>query len=106
MIARMWRGTTTAEDADTYEAMLKPELLPGLASAPGFVKSYLLRREDGQNVEFITIILFDSLEDVRRLAGASFERSIVPEERKKYLLHHDEVAHHFEVASLCDVAGT
>ena len=30
MIARNWRGYTRPENADAYEAMLKPELLPGV----------------------------------------------------------------------------
>ena len=30
MIARVWHGYTRPEHADAYEAMLKPELLPGI----------------------------------------------------------------------------
>ena len=44
MIARIWRGWTTTEDADGYEGHLKPELLPGLRKVAGFRGSYLLRR--------------------------------------------------------------
>ncbi|HEY2854458.1 MAG TPA: hypothetical protein VGJ18_16500 [Gemmatimonadaceae bacterium] len=31
MIARVWHGYTKPEDADAYEKMLKPELLPGIS---------------------------------------------------------------------------
>ena len=99
MIARVWHGHTTAADADVYESILKPELLPGLSRVKGFRGSYFLRRAAGPEVEFVTIILFDSLEDVRALAGPDYERSIIPEERKKYLARHDEKAAHYEVVA-------
>jgi heme-degrading monooxygenase HmoA len=82
--------------------MLKPELLPGLSRVPGFVRSYLLRRERDDDVEFITLILFDSLESLRQFAGPDYERSIVPEDRKHLLKQHDNFALHYEVASVCE----
>ena len=104
MIARVWRGVTTRENADAYESMLKPELLPGLSTVPGFIRSYLLRRQAGNDVEFITLILFDSLDSLKNFAGPNYEQSIVPEDRRPLLKHHDHVAQHFEVASLCEPA--
>jgi hypothetical protein len=59
MIARIWHGCTKPEHADGYESHLKPELLPGLGQKKGFRGSYLLRRPAGDEVEFITIILWD-----------------------------------------------
>jgi hypothetical protein len=99
MIARIWRGRTATRNADAYEGMLKPELLPGLSKVRGFRGSYLLRRSHGDEVEFVTIILMDSLDAVRALAGPDYERSIVPAERKKYLASHDETAAHYEVVA-------
>ena len=77
MIARVWRGWTTAEDADGYEGHLKPELLPGLSKVAGFGGSYLLRR----------------------VVGEDYERAVIPEERKKYLQRFEERAAHFEVVA-------
>jgi heme-degrading monooxygenase HmoA len=99
MIARVWRGYTTPEDADAYESMLKPELLPGLGKVRGFRGSYLLRRAADGEVEFITVILWDSLDDIRALAGADYEKSIIPEERRKYLTRHEAKASHYEVVA-------
>ena len=58
MIARVWHGFTKPEHADAYESHLKPELLPGLSQKKGFRGSYLLRRAVGDEIEFITIILW------------------------------------------------
>jgi heme-degrading monooxygenase HmoA len=97
VIARVWRGWTKVDDADGYEAHLKPELLPGVSKMPGFQGSYLLRRIVGDEVEFVTILLWDSIEGIRALAGTDYETAVIPEERKKYLKRFDAKAAHFEV---------
>ena len=99
MIARVWRGYTKPENADGYEAHLKPELLPGLSKVKGFAGSYLLRREVGEEVEFVTIILWDSIESIRAVAGPEYEKAVIPEERRKYLSRFEAKAAHFEVVS-------
>lgn len=99
MIARVWHGWTKAEDADRYEAHLKPELLPGVSKMLGFAGSYLLRRMVGEEVEFVTILLWDSIEGIRTLAGPDYETAVIPEERKKYLKRFDAKAAHFEVVA-------
>ena len=45
MIARVWHGYATHDHADAYEAMLKPELLPGISRKKGYRGSHLLRRD-------------------------------------------------------------
>ena len=101
MIARVWHGYTKPEHADAYEAMLKPELLPGVSRVKGYRGSYLLRREAGAEVEFITILLWDSIDALRAAAGHDdYETAIIPEERRKYLARYDSKASHYEVASV------
>ncbi|MGA7908724.1 MAG: antibiotic biosynthesis monooxygenase [Candidatus Sulfotelmatobacter sp.] len=99
MIARIWHGSTKPEHADAYEALLKPELLPGISKVKGYQSSYLLRREMGQEVEFITIMLWDSIDAIRAFTGPDYEASVIPEERRKYLFRHDAKAAHYEVVS-------
>jgi heme-degrading monooxygenase HmoA len=103
MIARLWHGYTKPEHADAYEAMLKPELLPGLSKVRGYRGSYLLRRDAGNEIEFITIILWDSIDAIRAVAGPDYEVAVVPQERRQYLSRYDARATHFEIAST-DVA--
>jgi len=78
---------------------LKPELLPGLSKVAGFRGSYLLRRVAGEEVEFITMILWDSIGAIKAMAGEEYEKAVIPEERKKYLKRFDERAAHFEVVA-------
>jgi heme-degrading monooxygenase HmoA len=100
MIARVWHGYTKPEHADAYEAMLKPELLPGISKVKGYRGSYLLRRNVGEEVEFITIILWESIDAIRAVAGADYETAVIPPERRKYLARYDAKASHYEVASV------
>ena len=99
MIARIWHGFTKPEHADAYESHLKPELLPGLSQKKGFRGSHLLRRVVGGEVEFITIILWDSLDDLRALAGPDYEKAIIPADRLPLLVRYDAHAAHYEVTS-------
>ena len=99
MIARLWHGYTKPENADAYEAMLKPELLPGISNVEGYQSSYLLRKDLGDEVEFITIMMWDSIDAIRNFAGPDYEASVVPEERRKYLSRHDDRSTHYQVVS-------
>lgn len=97
MIARVWHGYTTPENADAYEAMLKPELLPGISRRTGYRGSHLMRRAAGGEVEFITILFWNSLDDLKAVTGPDFETAIVPEERRRLLSRFDARAVHYEV---------
>ena len=100
MIARVWHGYTKPEHADAYESMLKPELLPGISKVKGYKGSYLLRRNLGAEVEFITIMLWDSIDAIRAVAGADYETAVIPEERRQYLARYDPKSAHYEVTSV------
>ena len=99
MIARVWHGYTKPEHADAYGALLKPELLPGISRAKGYRGSYLLRRAVGGDVEFITVMLWDSIDSIRAVAGPDYETAIIPEVRRKYLSRYDAKSVHYEIAA-------
>lgn len=106
MIARVWHGYTKPEHADAYEALLKPELLPGISKATGYKGSYLLRRNLGAEIEFITILLWNSIDELRIAAGHDdYETAIIPEERRRYLARFDTKAAHYEVTSVNGIPG-
>ena len=106
MVARLWHGFTKPEHADAYAAMLQPELLPGISKVRGYRGSFLLRRDGQEEVEFITIILWDSIDAIRAVAGPDYEVAVIPEERRRYLSRFDARATHFEVVSTDVVADS
>jgi heme-degrading monooxygenase HmoA len=99
MIARIWHGWTTHNNADNYEALLKQEIFVGIQNRRirGFKNIQLLRREAGEEVEFVTIMLFDSLDSVREFAGENYEAAVVPERARAVLSHFDERSQHYEI---------
>lgn len=100
MIARIWHGYTKPEHADSYKAMLKPELLPGISKVKGYWGSYSLQRQAGKEIEFITIMLWDSIDAIRAVAGSDYETAVIPEERRKHLSRYDAKSAHYEIASM------
>src|SRR3712207_3751805 len=98
MIGRLWHGWTKPEDADTYQDLLEREVLPGISEKTrGYEGVYVLRRDDGDRVEFITLTLWQSLDAVRTLAGDDYETAYVPEEARQVLDRFDERSVHYEI---------
>ena len=99
MIYRIWHGWTTPENADPYENLLKKEIFPAIASknVSGYRGIQLLRRPSGNEVEFITIMQFDSLKAVKQFAGEDYEKSYVPDMAKQVLSRHDHRSQHYEM---------
>ena len=101
MISRIWHGYTTPGNADKYEALLKEEIFVGIQDRHirGFMDIQLLRRNVGEEVEFVTMMVFDSLDAVREFAGEDYELAVVPEKARVLLSHFDERSQHYEVRS-------
>ena len=78
---------------------MKPEPLPGIGKVKGYRGSYLLRRSAGTEVEFVTILLWDSLDAVRAVTGPDYEHAVVPEERRQHLARYDPKAAHYEIVA-------
>ena len=80
-ITRMWRGWTAPENADAYERFLLEELFPSMREIPGFRGADVLRRRDGDEVAFVTLTRFDSLDAVRAFAGEHYEVPVLEPRR-------------------------
>jgi heme-degrading monooxygenase HmoA len=79
--------------------MLKEEIFVGIQNRHirGFKGIQLLRGEVGEEVEFVTIMVFDSLDAVREFAGEDYELAVVPEKARAVLSHFDERSQHYEI---------
>jgi heme-degrading monooxygenase HmoA len=99
MISRIWHGYTTPQDADTYEQLLRDEIFTGIAgrSIEGFREIQLFRRPMDGEVEFVTVMWFDSLNAVRTFAGSDYELAVVPAAARSVLSRFDERSQHYEV---------
>jgi len=99
MISRIWHGYTTPKNADAYEELLKHEIFTGIKgrNIEGFQEIQLFRRDLDKEVEFITVMWFDSLEAVRIFAGQDYEVAVVPPKARELLSHFDDRSQHYEV---------
>lgn len=97
MIARLWHGWTTPENADTYEKFVGTEVLPSFGAISGYKGAYLLRSDGESETEFATLTLFEDLEAVRRFAGEDYQRAVIPAEGRKLLSRFDERSKHYRV---------
>lgn len=104
MIARIWHGWTTHENADTYENLLLNEIFPSIKdrNIKGYRKMSLLKRSLENEVEFITLMIFDTLSAVKVFAGEEYENSVVPPKAQKVLSRHDKFSQHYQIVDEFD----
>jgi len=99
MIGRIWHGWTTPANADAYESLLKTEIFHGIRDRQiaGYRGIHLLRRSLENEVEFVTMMWFDSIEAVRTFAGDDYEAAVVPPKARALLSRFDSRSQHYEV---------
>jgi antibiotic biosynthesis monooxygenase (ABM) superfamily enzyme len=99
MISRLWHGWTTPANADAYESLLESEIFQRIRrrQIAGYRGIHLLRRDLGDEVEFVTMMWFDSIEAVRTFAGEDYEVAVVPANARALLSRFDARSQHYEV---------
>jgi len=98
-ICRLWRGWTTPENADAYERIVRGEVIPGIEARkiPGFRHIDLMKRVAGDEIEFQTLMWFDSLNAIKAFVGEDYAVSHVPAAAQAVLNRFDDRAAHYEV---------
>ncbi len=104
MISRIWHGWTKYDNADEYEELLRTEIFENIAKRPipGYRGIHLLRRDVDEEVEFVTVMWFDSLQAVQGFAGEDFEVAVVPPEARRLLTRFDNRSAHYQVIEAPD----
>jgi heme-degrading monooxygenase HmoA len=98
MIARVWRGwTDDIAAAELYEEFLRSTFLPSIHAIEGYQGASVVRRRVGQEVEFMTITRFASLEAIRKFAGDDCEAAHVAPRARELLSRFDARCQHFDL---------
>jgi heme-degrading monooxygenase HmoA len=100
MIARIWRGATTAADADAYVDYLRRSGAPAPRDTPGNRGFSILHRRLGDTAEFLNLSLWESLDAVAGFAGEEIERAVFFPEDDRYLVERDATVSHYEADDL------
>ena len=99
MIARQWYGWTSKEDADAYEKLFRTHG-PNVERVDGRVGAYLLRRDLSDEVEFIVLHIFESMDAVRAVVGDDYETARLIPGAEKLLSRYDGACTHFDIADM------
>jgi heme-degrading monooxygenase HmoA len=104
MIARTWRGWTSAADADRYVGYLHEAGVREYRETPGNRGVLVLRRVVGDRAEFVLVTLWDSIEAVRAFAGDDESVAVFYPQDDEFLVDRERHAEHFEVVAAPGVA--
>jgi heme-degrading monooxygenase HmoA len=96
MIARTWRGWTRREESDAYLEYVERTGGVAARATPGNNGFYILRRDDGERTEFLTMSLWESLDSIRAFAGDELEVVFYPED-DGYLIDRERFVTHYEL---------
>jgi len=98
-VKRIWHGWTTPEKADEYQALLQREVSVGIEAMniDGLTRFEMMRRDLGDEVEFVTIMEFTDLEAVKRFVGEDYEQCYVPPAARAVLKRFDQRSAHYEL---------
>ena len=99
MIARIWHGWTKPKDAKAYEDMLRDEIFPSIAARniKGYRGAELFIKQDADEVEFVTLLRFDSLDAVKDFAGADEGKPVIYPKAEALLIRMDERSRHYRI---------
>src|SRR5215831_8642965 len=97
-IARIWRGRTLLSKADEYEAYLNQSGVSKIRATPGNLGVYVLRRNDNDKTEFVVMSLWESIEAIKKFAGADYQKAVILPRDREYLLEVEPNVLHYDVA--------
>jgi lactoylglutathione lyase len=97
MIARIWRGWTSKENADAYVEYLERTGIPAYRATPGNLGAFILRRADAERMEFVTLSFWDSLDSIVTFAGEPVDRAVFYPEDDRFLVERETTVAHFEL---------
>jgi heme-degrading monooxygenase HmoA len=97
MILRMWKGRSSIESSGEYVRHATQTVFPKLRKIGGHRGAYLLRRPINGGVEFVVLMLWDSMEAVRKFAGGDTDEAVVEPEARSVLSGFDDFVTHFDV---------
>jgi heme-degrading monooxygenase HmoA len=97
VIARIWKGVVRLADADDYADHIRRTGFAQYADTPGNLGAWMLRRDEEDRTEFITLSFWASREAIRAFAGDDIETAVLYPEDERYLIGGDSTINHYEV---------
>ena len=96
-IMRLWHGEVSIEKADEYEKFMIEKAAPDYGSVDGLLKLYFQRRNENKTAHFLLVTIWDSLESIKRFAGAEPEIAKYYPEDDEFLLEKEKTSSMYEI---------
>jgi hypothetical protein len=105
MISRIWRGWTSKDNANAYDVLLRNEIFPEILGRNiiGLRRIELFRAPDADEVEFVTVMWFETMAAIKAFAGDDYEVAVVPEKARALLKRFDARSRHYSVRDVHDI---
>jgi heme-degrading monooxygenase HmoA len=97
VVIREWRGRASPSRMDAYPRHFRDNVIPALRELPGFAGAHLSWHAFGDNVEFLVLTLWQSMDAIRDFAGHDVEKAVVEPAAVAALLDFDSDVYHYEV---------
>ena len=97
MILRVWKARSNTDQSAAYIEHVTKKVFPAIHAIQGYRGEYLLRRPVEDGVEIAVLTLWDSMESVRKFAGAEPDKAVIDPEARAILSSFDESVIHYEV---------
>jgi heme-degrading monooxygenase HmoA len=105
MIARTWKGTVRRVDAEQYAKYIRETGFAEYGRTPGNRGAWMLRRDEDERTEFITLSLWESEDAIRAFAGDDIEAAVLYPEDERYLIGGESTVAHYQVVDHVLPAG-
>ncbi len=96
-IMRLWHGEVAIDQADEYEQFMIDRAAPDYASVDGLLKLYFQRRDEDEIAHFLLVTIWDSLESIKKFAGARPELAKYYPQDDDFLLEKEKHASMYEI---------
>jgi heme-degrading monooxygenase HmoA len=97
MVIREWRGRASAEQTEAYPDHFHQVVMPELRRRAGFLGAYLCRRLVDDEIEFVVLTRWESMDAIKAFAGEDPARAVVDARAAATLRDFDATVQHFDV---------
>lgn len=99
MIVRSWRGCADPKKSTAYPEHFRRNVLPELRGIAGFQGAQLLRHDRPDEVEFLVLTRWASMDAIRAFAGKDVSQAVVEAEAVAALTNFDKTVTHYEMVA-------
>jgi heme-degrading monooxygenase HmoA len=97
VVVREWRGRAALDRADAYPRHFRNNVVPELRRIDGFLGARLLRRKLENQIEFVVLTRWASLDAIKAFAGQDIDQAVVEPGAIAALTDYDREVRHYEM---------